>query len=98
MILLDHLQQQKKAKKHPKILDGKYYTIQSSKSGDIKATCKDCLVVKNGTCTTIGNFQNDFLDALIPRRLKNWISTRKSIAIIHTIYSFTFCVHVSTVR
>lgn len=46
----------KKAKKYPKIFDGKYYSIRSDIDGYIDAVCIICHEVKKGNYLSTGNF------------------------------------------
>lgn len=52
----------KKAKKIPKILDGKYYTIISNdeSTNKVTATCVDCGELKKGCLSSTENFKSHF--------------------------------------
>lgn len=46
----------KKAKRIPKIFDGKYYSVKSDIEGNIEAICTACEEVKRGNYLSTGNF------------------------------------------
>lgn len=47
----------KKAKKIPKILDGKYFDVESiDTAGKLKAKCMTCNEIKSGKITSTGNY------------------------------------------
>lgn len=41
----------------PKILNGKYYSIQKNEDGNIEAMCNNCDEVKKGNISSTGNFR-----------------------------------------
>lgn len=50
----------KKAKKYPKILDGKYYTIRTESASTIEAICTMCQEIRKGNHSSTGNFLSHY--------------------------------------
>lgn len=57
----DNIQSAKRAKLSlPRILDGKFFSVDSHVEGKIEARCTECNEVKKGQITSTGNFKNHY--------------------------------------
>lgn len=50
----------KKARKIPRILDGRYFLIQSNIDGKVSAKCQTCGEIRKGNISSTGNFKSHY--------------------------------------